>query len=84
MKLHCVFFGCPSLVLLLTERVFCFVRMFFQLYFKSDYGNVRLSAPVDYVLSEKNTYSVLQRMGCSIRHGADNRIAQIISILVTS
>ena len=36
-------------------------------------GNVRLSAPVDYVLSVNNTYSVLQRMGC-IRHGADNRI----------
>ena len=37
------------------------------------FGNVRLSAPVDYVLSVNNTYSVLQRMGC-IRHGADNRI----------
>ena len=36
-------------------------------------GNVRLCAPVDYVLSVNNIYSVLQRMGC-IRHGADNRI----------
>ena len=65
---------CLIIIIVLIIIRLIIERTWVEIALHTFWGNARLSAPVDYVLSVNNTIYSVWRMGC-IRHGADNRIA---------